>query len=85
MTLQTPQQGPKCVACGAISPEGALPHMDWEKCPSCGLQALATDAPAEPAAPAWRCDCGNGLMYVTPDGVFCPRCGTYQAGVEVVF
>ncbi len=26
-----------------------------------------------------RCDCGNQLFYLTPEGHLCPNCGKYQS------
>ena len=82
-TAQNAQQGLVCFACGAIYEKPTLTPTEWGPCPSCGLKALATHTPAQPMSPALHCDCGNALFNVTPDGVFCPRCGEYQQGVEV--
>jgi hypothetical protein len=29
---------------------------------------------------AWRCDCGEHLFWLVPEGVQCRKCGEFQVG-----
>lgn len=52
----------------------------WLLCPSCSLERgrMKFAHSPTPGTQIWHCTCGNNLMYMTPDGTFCPNCGTKQ-------
>lgn len=68
-----------CLECdhvwAAVSPIGETRF----ECPAChsmkGMWTFEFDPPEDHA---WACNCGNQLFNITPDGTFCPKCGTYQ-------
>lgn len=61
----------------AVAPDNVL----WLECPSCKLVRGRFKYQHEIAEGLeWRCNCGNDLFRVTPDGYYCPNCGEWQTG-----
>lgn len=56
----------------AVAPVGT----QWLECPLCKVEKGVFRGASKPNAQVLTCDCGNQLHYVTPDGAFCPNCGT---------
>ena len=50
----------------------------WIDCPQCGLEHARPQGNIQKPEPHWGCSCGNDLFYMTPDGAYCPLCGTAQ-------
>ena len=68
-----------CLACAseweAVAPVGTVEL----ECPECHThKGRFKFAYSAPEAHVWMCNCGNQLFNITPDGTFCPNCGTYQ-------
>ncbi len=68
----------RCLACQhewvAVAPVGSI----WLECPSCTLIRGRFVAQVELDGDHWHCNCGNDLFNATPEGVYCPNCGTWQ-------
>lgn len=69
-----------CLACKhawvAVAP---CPAPPWLECPECGtVRGLYKYHFEKPNTMHWRCRCENELMFVTPDGIYCPNCGVWQ-------
>lgn len=70
-----------CMICGhhwvAVAPVGTT----WLTCPECDCLKGVMEFPCERTDLLhWTCNCGNQLMYVTPEGYYCPNCGTWCYG-----
>lgn len=52
----------------------------WLQCPACGCLKGVFKWPCEPpsSVPVFVCNCGNRLMTVTTEGIFCPQCGNWH-------
>lgn len=70
----------ECSCCRATWQAAAPVGVHTLECPNCGrMTGFFSHAVEPPAGSAmWRCDCGNALFWVTPDGVLCRKCGTTQ-------
>jgi hypothetical protein len=73
-------EGPAfCGACGHKW-QGAVPvgevHLE---CPECKRYWGLFENAIEPKV-AWRCDCGEHLFWLVPEGVQCRKCGEFQVG-----
>ena len=70
----------RCLSCGhkwvSVAPIGVL----WLECPECHCMKGRYVHPNERDVPHWKCNCGNDLFYVTPDGYYCPNCGEWAEG-----
>lgn len=68
----------RCLACKheweAVAPLGTI----WLDCPECTLERGRFIGPCERDGSFWRCNCGNHLFEITPEGVYCPNCGVWQ-------
>jgi hypothetical protein len=74
-------EGPaRCIACKrewhAVVPftNRRLPM----ECPTCGQMKGTLVGAYVPDGPVWQCGCGNDLVNVLPDGIFCPNCGEFE-------
>lgn len=67
-----------CLSCRnewvAVAPVGSV----WLDCPECGLQRGRFMAQCEVETKHWFCNCGNDLFHATPEGFYCPNCGTWH-------
>ena len=73
------QGAARCIECGhvwqAVAPVGTV----GLECPACKTERGAFVGMIPPDSElVRRCDCGNDLFFVLPDGVLCARCGTMQ-------
>lgn len=70
----------RCMSCKhewiAVSPIGTT----WLECPECHAEKGRYQYPVERDGFEWKCNCGNDLFRVTPDGYYCPNCGEWQNG-----
>lgn len=70
----------RCLACGhkwiAVAPVGT----DWLECSECHLMKGRFIHHCEREGAHWNCNCGNDLFFITPDGCYCPVCGSWQKG-----
>lgn len=67
-----------CAGCGhvwqAVVPVGTTEF----ECPECHAHKGRWRFEfTPPGGMVWTCNCGNQLFNSTPDGVFCPQCGTF--------
>lgn len=63
-----------CTGCGHVWAAAAPVGTTELDCPSCfGSKGIFR----HPVAPEniWKCDCGNLLFYISPDGCMCRECG----------
>lgn len=64
-----------CGACSheweAVAPVGDEDHLE---CPNCKRMWGAAKHAVVPAV-SWRCNCGETLFWLTPQGAQCRRCG----------
>lgn len=60
----------------AIAPIGTI----WLECPKCGLKRGRYKFPTQRDGEEWKCNCGNDLFHIKPDGIYCPNCGAWQEG-----
>lgn len=70
-----------CLCCKhewvAVVPAGTI----GLECPECSTLKGVMKYPCSPAnGGIWMCECGNYLMYMTPNGVFCHVCGIKAEG-----
>ncbi len=73
----------RCLACkhewDAVVPIGSI----WMVCPECSLErGRFVYYMMREECQHWKCDCGNDLFYITPDGEYCPNCGTWRVDEE---
>jgi len=66
-----------CTNCGhewqAVVPVGVTMHLE---CPECHThQGLLNYGIEPPTEKVWECQCGEQLFFVTPEGLYCRRCG----------
>jgi hypothetical protein len=59
----------------------AIAHHEavWLECPKCSLEKgrfVGSHILAE-GTDQWVCRCDNDLFFITPNGCFCPNCGTW--------
>jgi hypothetical protein len=70
----------KCNDCGkrwiACAPVGTV----FFECPACSSGRGTLVYPVEMGGYRWKCNCHNNLFHITPDGVYCPMCGSWQEG-----
>lgn len=70
----------KCLICKykfiVVTPVGEL----WFECPKCKVEKATWCFPIEKDKNHWKCNCGNWLFYITPEGIYCPNCGVHQKG-----
>lgn len=71
--------GAFCLQCNhewvAVAPTGETQLQ----CPACKTHKGLFKFPCAPQHEMlWTCRCGNQLFNMTPEGHFCPNCGTYQ-------
>ncbi len=71
----------RCMHCHhrwtAVTPVG---EQQFE-CPECGLLKGTFYAYAlHESYPVWKCNCGNDVFFVHPDGILCALCGSPQSG-----
>lgn len=81
-------QGPAlCLACKHTwqAVVHAKADMGALECPACGAErgTFATHISAPEAGPVWTCACGTYLFVITPKGVHCPSCGSWQFGAKL--
>jgi len=66
----------RCLACrvkwAAVAPAGTV----WMECPACSLERGRFIESARKAGAHWYCHCGCDLFHVTPNGYYCPNCGS---------
>ena len=69
-----------CIHCGYIWEAIAPLETEWLECKKCGFETGHFVHPYYPGAgeEIWTCACGNDLMYILKEEVFCPNCGQYQ-------
>lgn len=72
---------PNVVSLQAVR-EARVPHWTGPAlCMVCGHHWVAS----APEGTTWlecpQCGCGNFLFQVTPEGIYCPRCGVWAEGV----
>jgi Zn finger protein HypA/HybF involved in hydrogenase expression len=72
----------KCMDCGHEWPAVAPIGVCTLECPKCGTMRGTWKFDVSRDEPYWTCNCGNKLFYMTPEGMFCPRCGDWQVGYE---
>jgi len=69
-----------CLGCGhksrAVAPIGTV----FMECSNCGTMKEVFKYPVEREGLHWKCNCGNELFKMTPDGIYCPNCGAWQKG-----
>jgi Zn finger protein HypA/HybF involved in hydrogenase expression len=69
-----------CMQCqhewAAVCPIGVV----WLECPECHSMKGHMKYDVQRDGHEWKCRCGNDLFRVTPDGYYCPNCGTWQTG-----
>ena len=71
----------KCLGCGHVWAAVAPVGVTWMECPSCGRKrGYFVGAHLREDSLHWRCNCGNDLFYVTPEGFYCPNCGAWGSG-----
>lgn len=65
-----------CGACGhewhAVVPVGDEDHLE---CPKCHRWWGCAKNAVTPPDAMWRCNCGETLFWLTPEGAMCRRCG----------
>lgn len=70
----------RCIACShewaSVAPVGSV----WLECPSCKTSKGLMKYACERTGLEWHCNCGNTLFHATPDGFYCPNCGSWQTG-----
>lgn len=70
-----------CVECKHRWIAEAPTGVEWFECPQCHLMkgkffyAIKNNTESH-----WACNCGNDLFYITPDRIYCPKCGETQRG-----
>lgn len=81
-------QGPaRCLACQhewrLVAPVGT--DFCAIECPACGAErgVLCSHIHNADAGPTWTCACGCYLFVITPQGVHCPSCGSWQFGAKL--
>lgn len=70
----------RCLACKHEWQAVAPRSTDWLECPTCTMvkgRFVYHYVPRE-GREKWECACGNDLLNVLRDGVFCPACGADQ-------
>lgn len=71
----------RCLACQHTWAAVAPNVLDWLECPSCRVYAGRFINHVEKVGEAhWTCGCGNDLFFIQPDKIYCPMCGSTQAG-----
>jgi len=70
-----------CMSCKeewiAVAPAGVV----WLECPKCKTEHGLFKFPCSYSDKShWECNCGNDLFHVTPDGYYCPNCGSWAEG-----
>ena len=69
-----------CLDCkhewAAVAPVGVV----WLECPSCSLARGRFKYQHERDGEQWKCNCGNDLFHVKPEGIYCPNCGVWCEG-----
>jgi len=68
----------RCLQCkhewNAVAPVGAV----WLECPECNTnQGVMKNTVIREDYLHYECNCGNDLFYRTPDGDYCPKCGSW--------
>lgn len=71
----------RCLQCGhewvAVAPVGETRL----ECPECKTDKGVFQGLCYPQdGYIWRCNCGNELFLIMPDGKLCPVCGVYTDG-----
>lgn len=69
----------RCLSCSHEWTAEEVIDAEWLECPNCHLHQGTFVYPYVPSDPVWTCNCGNDLLFVTKDYVFCPKCGTTQS------
>ena len=71
----------KCLVCeheyvgvSPIKDEKGNPLL-WHECPQCGCERATHKYHIQRSDYFFRCNCGNSLFEITPDGSYCPNCG----------
>lgn len=60
---------------------GVAPVGDiWLECQRCGTYKGRFKYHSERDGEHWLCNCGNDLFYLMREGLYCPRCGSWQHG-----
>lgn len=69
-----------CGACGhewvAVAPVGDEDHLE---CPNCNRFWGAAKHAVIPPKAVWKCNCGERLFWLTPNGAMCRRCGVVSS------
>ncbi len=52
----------------------------WLQCPSCKLTRGRFKYPHQREGLEWKCNCGNDLFHLKPEGMYCPNCGNWVTG-----
>jgi hypothetical protein len=57
----------------------AIAHQDavWLECPKCSLNKGRFLGAFSLGKFKWFCNCENDLFHITPDGSYCPNCGSW--------
>jgi hypothetical protein len=71
----------RCIDCHhewiTVCPIGTIAFFE---CPECGLFKGRMKFEVIRDGPHWKCNCGNDLFFMKPDGMYCPICGEFQNG-----
>lgn len=73
----------RCLSCGYEWMSVARLGTEWLNCPQCQCLKGKLRYPFEREGLQWRCNCGNELFYLRPEGAFCPNCGIWVDLEEV--
>jgi hypothetical protein len=69
-----------CMLCGHEQVSVAPTGVTWMECANCHSMKSHFIYPCERDGEQWKCDCGNNLFHVKPEGYYCPNCGEWQNG-----
>lgn len=71
-----------CIDCrhewDAVISHKDMPEDGYLECPSCHTHKGRFKYKFWLNIPHWICKCGNDLMCVTPEYIYCPNCGHKQ-------
>jgi Zn finger protein HypA/HybF involved in hydrogenase expression len=71
----------RCLGCGHEWTAVAQSGETRIECPECKTDKGVFQGLCYPQdGYIWRCNCGNELFLITPDGELCPACGVYVDG-----
>jgi len=69
-----------CLQCGHIW-QGVMPIGTCAlECPACKCHKGVCKYEVLRDGEHWACPCGNDLLRMTRNGVYCPRCGVWAEG-----